>query len=247
MQNNLSTVQVLIDNSDVAMISWNNIGFEERIAILQRWAQQQPKNIAAMITFQCANALEYVAKRESMPGPTGESNELYCCGRGVFIITVQKKVTVQKKITAQENVIQEAIVGQLVAALVCGNSVLLCIENEQYAVQIKDQLEQLGCIAGVITVVSIGTLDALVNHPQTVGIAYCGDADGAQQLARQLAQREGILAQLVVEIDMTALPVIGSQTYCLRFVTERTCTINITAVGGNAILLELGSGDVAVK
>lgn len=228
MQQNL---QELIDNSDIAMISWNNLGFEERADVLQHWTQQLPVNIAAMVKFQCLNALEYVASFKLMPGPTGETNELYCCGRGVFIIT------------AQEGVVEEAIVGQLAAALVCGNSILLCIPDIQYAEQIKIQLEQLGCIAGVITVVNINYLYGLVNHPQTAGVAYCGDINGAQKLARQLAQREGVLAQLISEVDGTVLPIIGSQRYCLRFVTERTRTINITAVGGNATLLELGNGE----
>ena len=228
MQQNL---QELIDNSDIAMISWNNIGFEERAEILQSWSQQLPLKSAAMVQFQCTNALKYVAKHVLMPGPTGESNTLYCDGRGVFIITAQK------------GAVEEAIVGQLASALVCGNSILLCIPDIQYADQIKIQLEQLGCIAGVITVVDINYLYGLANHPQTAGVAYCGDINGAQKLARQLAQREGGLAQLISEVDRTVLPIIGSQRYCLRFVTERTRTINITAVGGNATLLELGSGE----
>lgn len=230
MQHNPINWQSVIDNSNGVMISWNQLGFEERAAILLQWAQQQPTDIAAMVAFQCANALKYVAKFELMPGPTGETNELYCCGRGVFIVT------------ALQNVTAKAIAGQLAAALVCGNSVLLCIENKQYATQIKNQLEQLGCLSDVITVVSMSSLDELVNHPHTAGVVYCGDVEGARQLTRQLAQRQGLLAQLIAELDGAALPVIGSQTYCLRFVTERTRTINITAVGGNAILLELGSG-----
>lgn len=230
MQHNTKTLQALIDNSDIAMISWNQLGFDYRIAILLHWAQQLPLDIAAMVNFQCANAQEYIAKPELMPGPTGETNELYCCGRGVFVVTARKGIT------------EKAIVGQLVAALVAGNSVLLCIADKQQAKQIKIELEQFGCIAGVITVVNISYLDELVNHPQTVGVAYCGDINGAQQLARQLAQREGLLAQLVADIDEETLSIIGSQHYCLRFVTERTRTINITAVGGNASLLELGSG-----
>ena len=186
----------------------------------------------AMKQFQCANALKYAAKHVLMPGPTGESNTLYCSGRGVFIVT------------AQEGITEEAIVGQLTAALVCGNSVLVCLVDTQYAERIVAQLEHVESLANVITVVSGSALDTLVQHSSTVGVAYCGDVQGAQQLARQLAQREGLLAQLVVELDGITLPIIGSQRYCLRFITERTRTINITAVGGNATLLALGSGDI---
>ncbi|PSU60683.1 aldehyde dehydrogenase family protein [Photobacterium phosphoreum] len=230
MQQTANMLQVLIDHSDAAMISWNSLGFDKRAVILQRWAKQLPMNISVMVNYQCINALEYVANTELMPGPTGETNALYCSGRGVFIVT------------AQQGAPAAAIVGQLTAALVCGNSVLLCINDDHYATQVSTELEQLGCLSGVITVVNIAHLDALVNSPQIAGVAYCGDLQTAQQLARQLAQREGLLAQLVSELDGEALPVIGAQRYCLRFVTERTRTINITAVGGNATLLELGSG-----
>ncbi|WP_163920807.1 proline dehydrogenase [Photobacterium sp. Alg240-V54] len=230
MQQTANSLQVLIDNSEVAMLGWNRIGFDERAAILQRWAKQLPMNLGVMVNYQCTNALQYIANTELMPGPTGETNALYCSGRGVFIITVQQGVS------------KEAIVGQLTAALVCGNSVLLCIDDQYYAQQVKQDLEQLGCSADVITVVKITQLDGLVNHPQTAGVAYCGDLQATQHLARQLAQRQGLLAQLVSELDSETLAVIGAQRYCLRFITERTRTINITAVGGNATLLALGSG-----
>ena len=232
MQHNVTTVQRLIDTSHAAMILWNQLGFELRAEILRGWAQQLPLKSAAMVQFQCANALKYAAKHVLMPGPTGESNTLYCSGRGVFIVT------------AQEGITEEAIVGQLTAALVCGNSVLVCLADTQYAERIVAQLEHVESLANVITVVSGSALDTLVQHSSTVGVAYCGDVQGAQQLARQLAQREGLLAQLVVELDGITLPIIGSQRYCLRFITERTRTINITAVGGNATLLALGSGDI---
>ena len=99
MQHNVTTVQRLIDTSHAAMILWNQLGFELRAEILRGWAQQLPLKSAAMVQFQCANALKYAAKHVLMPGPTGESNTLYCSGRGVFIVT------------AQEGITEEAIVG----------------------------------------------------------------------------------------------------------------------------------------
>jgi delta 1-pyrroline-5-carboxylate dehydrogenase len=33
-------------------------------------------------------------------------------------------------------------------------------------------------------------------------------------------------------------------TFCIGFGTEKTCTINTTAIGGNASLLELGATDI---
>ncbi|MCO4788283.1 1-pyrroline-5-carboxylate dehydrogenase, partial [Vibrio cholerae] len=48
------------------------------------------------------------------------------------------------------------------------------------------------------------------------------------------------IVSLVSETDLLTLPVAHDPHLSLRFITERTRTINITAVGGNATLLELG-------
>jgi delta 1-pyrroline-5-carboxylate dehydrogenase len=72
--------------------------------------------------------------------------------------------------------------------------------------------------------------------------ALVGNRQAEQDVNRELAKREGAICTFVSETDLQALPVSHDPCLVLRFVTERTCTINITAVGGNASLLELGSG-----
>ncbi|MGF1700313.1 aldehyde dehydrogenase family protein [Photobacterium makurazakiensis] len=227
------TIQTLVKASSAAWEGWNNLGYEARVRILRHWTDQLSPECRAMVDFQCRNALEHVATVELMPGPTGETNELYCAGRGMFVVTADNDVSLV------------AVLGQIAAALVTGNTVFVCLPADfvTSAKELITQLEQSGCAGGVITAINNDQLADLVSHTAIAGVAYTGKLSTAQALARQLAARDGLLAQLISETDQIRLPVIGSPTYSLRFVTERTRTINITAVGGNATLLELGSGE----
>ncbi|MEJ2763612.1 aldehyde dehydrogenase family protein [Photobacterium sp. MCCC 1A19761] len=229
----MTQIQTLIENSSAAWEGWNGLGYEARTQILERWTETLAPEARAMVAFQCRNAAEHVAETLLMPGPTGESNELYCAGRGSFVVTADAETPLV------------AVVGQIAAALVTGNTVFVCLPSNSVvsAGELVAQLEHCGCVGGVITAVESADLTALVSHPSVAGVAYAGTLSTSQALARQLAARDGLLAQLICETDCESLPVIGSPTYSLRFVTERTRTINVTAVGGNATLLELGSGE----
>ncbi|EAS66718.1 hypothetical protein VAS14_15414 [Photobacterium angustum S14] len=226
-------VQKSLQSSISASSVWNDLDFETRIAILRRWAKSLDNQSAMMVNFQCNNALEMVAEMQVMPGPTGESNTLYCVGRGVFVVT------------ASDDVANHVVIAQIATALVCGNSVMLCLSPDHPLKTgvILSQLEQAGCVANVLSVIDSADFDALIQIEEIAAVAYSGTEDRVLSLARQLAARSGQLAQLVAETDLDNLPVIGSPSYCLRFITERTRTINITAVGGNATLLELGCGE----
>ncbi|PSV52952.1 aldehyde dehydrogenase family protein [Photobacterium sp. GB-3] len=226
-------LQKSLQSSIFAFSVWNDLDFETRIAILRRWAKSLDNQSAMMVNFQCNNALEMVAEMQVMPGPTGESNTLYCVGRGVFVVT------------ASDDVANHVVIAQIATALVCGNSVMLCLSPDHplNTGAILSQLEPAGCVANVLSVIEDIELESLIQSQEVAAVAYSGTAERALSLARQLAARSGQLAQLVAETDFYHLPVIGSPSYCLRFITERTRTINITAVGGNATLLELGCGE----
>ncbi|UTM59465.1 aldehyde dehydrogenase family protein [Photobacterium sp. CCB-ST2H9] len=228
-----TSIQALVDQSNAAWENWNNLGFEKRITQLTQWSSKLESDVAAMVAFQCRNANAHVAETELMPGPTGETNELYCAGRGIFVVTADADTPLV------------AVAGQLTAALVTGNTVLLCLPEgfAKSAQQMVSELEQAELPKGVVLPVSADKLDDIVRHTAVAGVVYAGKRETALSLSRDLAARDGLLGQLIAESDFESYPVIGSPTYSLRFVTERTRTINITAVGGNATLLELGSGE----
>jgi delta 1-pyrroline-5-carboxylate dehydrogenase len=72
---------------------------------------------------------------------------------------------------------------------------------------------------------------------RTAGIAWTGPVDEALAMLLEISERGGAIVPMVVEP--------GGPNYLLRFVVEKTRTINIVATGGNALLLNLDEQDAA--
>ncbi|KXF82466.1 delta 1-pyrroline-5-carboxylate dehydrogenase [Enterovibrio coralii] len=219
--------------------AWNAIGVEVRSELLMQWADalsvrgEAFEQAAALIRFQAESANALIGPVHDMPGPTGETNELYTSGRGLFIVGGDEALTLT------------ALAGQLAAALVAGNCALLVVPTTLKAgadalladfVKVSSQDRLVQCLEE-------NTLETAMATAPISGVAVVADDATLVAWNRKLAAREGVLVQFIAESNGTQLPLIASPTYLLRFITERTRTINITAVGGNATLLELGSGE----
>lgn len=210
--------------------AWNALGFAHRDAIVARWAQNlNDASAQQMIAFQRQCAAERIAKVQLMPGPTGELNELYCSGRGVFVIHAEADAPLSTTVAA------------ISAALLAGNTVVLALPEGQTpgANAIEQALVQAGCARGVIQAAPVSDLHQLITQPMLAGFAYAGSSTTAHDWLNRLAAQDGALTQLVAETDWDTLATVGDSTYCLRFITERTRSINLTAIGGNASLMEL--------
>ena len=72
-------------------------------------------------------------------------------------------------------------------------------------------------------------------------VAVAGSYSEIQHISQTLANSDGILTQVIAVTDMDGLSDMLTPDYLYRFVTERVRTINTTAIGGNASLLELGT------
>lgn len=210
---------------------WNGLGVAGRAQLLQHFIAQLDHETAAMAQWQISQALQRLDAPLEMQGPTGESNLLSTSGRGLFIIAGDQQAS------------KIAMVGQLVAALISGNVVLLAPHASQTGF-CRDLLRQL--VAGSCPAAAAQLLEGadsvleLSQCPSLAGIACVCDDVTARELNRQLCSRDGVLVQLIAETDTHRLPLIGSEHYLYRFITEQVCTTNTTAVGGNATLLELG-------
>ncbi|UTW10473.1 1-pyrroline-5-carboxylate dehydrogenase [Marinobacterium rhizophilum] len=210
---------------------WNGLGVAGRAQLLQHFVAQLEQEQASMAQWQIDQALRLIDAPLEMPGPTGESNLLSTSGRGLFIIAAEQQTG------------ETALVGQLVAALISGNVVLLAPHSSQSGF-CRDLLRQLvagSCPAAVAQLLEgADSVLELSQCPSLAGIACVCDAGTARELNRQLCERTGVLVQLVAETDPARMPLIGSEQYLYRFITEQVCSTNTTAVGGNATLLELG-------
>lgn len=217
--------------------AWNRRGFSDRCRLLTTALEHLPAHAEAALTERLTQQLlgdaDALGATLEMPGPTGESNELYLTGRGVALVLG----------TEASN--ETLVAGQLLAALACGNTVILRWPGqERWLSQLVDVLYQAGLPRALLTLDSDTPEQALFTRPDLrLVVTSCTPAQEIE-LNRALAMQEGVLLQLVAETDLRRCPLLTSPDFLLRLVTEKTRTINTTAVGGNATLLELGSRTV---
>lgn len=188
--------------------------------------------ISSIVEYHLQSAQQAVGQIEMLVGPTGETNELYTAGRGVVLLIQDQ----------ESQSARSAIVAQLTAAAVAGNSIIICSDDAELVQWVQTYFSGAVLPMGLIQVVSRDSVSAFVqNDIRTVG--FVGAEKNAIKLNQELANSDGVIIGLVVESDLDFLPTSHDPRLSFRFVTERTRTINITAIGGNASLLELGSGD----
>ena len=155
--------------------------------------------------YYAAEARTTLAPR-AMPGPTGESNTLRLRGRGVFVCI------------SPWNFPLAIFTGQIVAALVAGNTVVAkpAEQTPLIAAHVVRLLHDAGIPPQALHLVTgdgrMGS--ALVADPRIAGVAFTGSTDVARRIAQALAARPGPIVPLIAEtgginamiVDATALP-----------------------------------------
>ena len=144
---------------------------------------------------------------KTLPGPTGEINELSLHGRGVFLCI------------SPWNFPLAIFTGQVVAALVTGNSVIAkpAEQTPLIAAQAVSLMHEAGIPADVLQLLpgdgpKVG--GKLVNDERIGGVVFTGSTATARLINRQLALRDGAIVTLIAEtgglnvmlVDATALP-----------------------------------------
>ncbi len=144
---------------------------------------------------------------QQLPGPTGESNELHLHGRGVFVCI------------SPWNFPLAIFAGQVVAALVAGNSVAAKPAEQTPAIaqRFVELLHAAGVPADALALLNgpgdtVGA--ALVADARTAGVCFTGSTPVAKVINRTLAARDGAIVPLIAEtgginamvVDSTALP-----------------------------------------
>ncbi len=165
-----------------------------------------------------------------MTGATGESNDLYVTGRGKTMVI------------GGESAKAMAVLGQLIAALLTGNEVILhCPSQDEMCIEAVKALYEAGISDDVISIANDSQTITLLHIERLAQVAVAGSSSEVQTISQELANTDGILTQVISVTDMEGLSDMLTPDYLYRFVTERVRTINTTAIGGNATLLELGT------
>src|SRR5690554_2156145 len=157
--------------------------------------------------YYAQQARELMGEDTTLPGPTGETNELQLQGRGTFICI------------SPWNFPLAIFVGQVAAALVAGNCVIA--KPAEQTGFIAFRAVQLALEAGIPGDVlhfmpssgaEVGSF--LVSQEEIGGVCFTGSTYTAQAINRALAARTGAIVPLIAEtggqnamlIDSTALP-----------------------------------------
>ncbi|MCQ2029052.1 bifunctional proline dehydrogenase/L-glutamate gamma-semialdehyde dehydrogenase PutA [Stutzerimonas zhaodongensis] len=220
-----------IDGLSAFWPRWNATPIEQRAQILERLGDLLEANRAelmAMCTLEAGKTLQdgidevreavdfcrYYALqarlklgREELKGPTGERNELFHEGRGVFVCI------------SPWNFPLAIYLGQITAALVAGNTVLAkpAEQTSLIAARALELMFEAGLPKDAIAFLpgDGATLGGVFcRDPRVVGVCFTGSTDTARIINRQLAEKEGAIATLIAEtggqnamiVDSTALP-----------------------------------------
>ena len=220
-----------IDQLAAAFPAWNATPVDTRAAVLERTAdllEEHLPELMALCTREAGKSLQdgidevreavdfcrYYALQArqrfaliTLPGPTGESNELYLQGRGVFACI------------SPWNFPLAIFLGQVSAALVTGNTVVAkpAEQTSLLAVRCVELMFEAGLPGNALALLpgdgaQVGSV--ITSDPRITGVAFTGSTQTAHLINRALAARDSAIAPMVAEtggqnamlVDSTALP-----------------------------------------
>ncbi|QBB72203.1 bifunctional proline dehydrogenase/L-glutamate gamma-semialdehyde dehydrogenase PutA [Pseudolysobacter antarcticus] len=227
-----ATVEQALVNAVAAQPEWDRLPAASRAKILEHGADLLEANRAELIAlcvreagktipdavaevreavdfyrYYAAQARKLLAQPETLPGPTGESNQLFLHGRGVFVCI------------SPWNFPLAIFAGQIAAALAAGNSVIAkpAEQTNLIALRATQLLHEAGVPAAVLQLLpgdgaTVGA--ALTKDARVAGVAFTGSTETARLINRTLAARDAAIAPLIAETggqnaliaDSSALP-----------------------------------------
>ena len=224
-------VDAAVNAAAEAQVAWDRLGGAGRAPVLRAMADALEADLDRLVALlsreagktlndgvaevrEAADFCRYYALlaerdfggRQTLKGPTGETNELVLHGRGVFAAI------------SPWNFPLAIFTGQIAAALAAGNAVVAkpaeqtpLIAAEAVHLYYKAGLnpDLLALVPGRGETVGV----ALTNHPGVDGVAFTGGTDTANAINRGLAARPGAIIPFIAEtgglngmfVDTTAL------------------------------------------
>ncbi|MCC4242614.1 bifunctional proline dehydrogenase/L-glutamate gamma-semialdehyde dehydrogenase PutA [Thalassospira povalilytica] len=216
-----------------AQETWQAVDGNERVRILEKLAAKLTASGKAELVAGAHHIANFAAVSENgfvapkrMPGPTGETNDLYCLGRGVYLVQVDK------------NAEPVRVIRHLGAALAAGNAVILA-GDQKWLGDIPALVVDAGLPDKLVKSVGTNTGLGAMYDGAIAGVSCVAPLDRVTAFKQLLAKRDGAILSLISDSgaeDDGALP---DEAFLHRFATEKTITINTTAAGGNASLMSM--------
>ncbi len=211
----LEHVNALFQKAQLAFTQWSQTKVGARAEILNNIANQLEEHLTEL-TALCVqetgktlqNSLDDVREAvdfcryyatqaqdifhtETLPGITGERNQLSLAPRGTIICISPWNFPVA------------IFCGQIVAALVTGNCVIAkpAEQSPRIAKRVAELMHRAGVPNDVlqITYGEAALGQALVSHPNTAGVMFTGSTSAAKDIHLRLAEKPGPITPLVAE------------------------------------------------
>ncbi|WP_433952493.1 bifunctional proline dehydrogenase/L-glutamate gamma-semialdehyde dehydrogenase PutA [Brevundimonas diminuta] len=224
-------VDAAVNAAANAQVAWDRLGGAGRAPVLRAMADALEADLDRLVALlsreagktlndgvaevrEAADFCRYYAQlaerdfggRQTLKGPTGETNELVLHGRGVFAAI------------SPWNFPLAIFTGQIAAALAAGNAVVAkpAEQTPLIAAEAVRLYYKAGLNPDLLALVpgrgeTVGA--ALTNHPGVDGVAFTGGTDTASAINRGLAARPGAIIPFIAEtgglngmfVDTTAL------------------------------------------
>ena len=227
----LDQIHLVVSAAKAAQTAWNITPVNTRAAALERTADRlearpapflyllikeagktigdanaEVREAVDFLRYYAAQARTLMSAATTLPGPTGEHNELQLHGKGVFVCI------------SPWNFPLAIFVGQIAAALVAGNAVIAkpAEQTNLVAHAMTTLLHESGVPVGALQLAlgdgAVG--GALVAAEQIAGVVFTGSFEVARKINIALAGKPGPIATLIAETggqnamicDSSALP-----------------------------------------
>lgn len=227
----LTAIPTLVADARRAQPGWNALSADARAQVLERAADRlesepalylqlllreagktladanaEVRETVDFLRYYAAQARRLMSRATTLPGPTGEHNELQLHGKGLFVCI------------SPWNFPLAIFAGQIAAALAAGNAVIAkpAEQTNLIAYAFTSLLHEAGVPRAVLQLALGDGLvgGALVGAEGVAGVAFTGSVEVAQKINRSLAARPGPIATLIAEtggqnamiVDSSALP-----------------------------------------
>ena len=240
-----SQIESVLNNVVNNSYAFNFIQNEVRMEYLDHIAEQlfkhrgeyysdaEVKNAISIVKEYKNTLIKKVNKTVFEIGPTGQHNELYLYNRGPLMYENNSSNALS------------SFVSVLAANIVIGNPLLIISNNEfiqsnnyLYQQLVHSDLQEKYFF--LLLIKNQTTLNKLLSHPSLCGFIFSGNAEKLVEIENTIAHRSGPITPFIdLQVNQTPGGIFANPKNLYLISTERTISINTTAMGGNTSLYSL--------
>ncbi len=233
-ENARKVAESVIEKAALAQSTWEVRSILQRNSVIRRFLShlaEKPgsipeEQINALLTSSnelMREAEINLAEAVTLPGPTGESNQLYLESRGIIALVLDEGTQLTESLKL------------IFSALLAGNAVLI-LADMSGEINLDNHINDFGKSGlpeKMLTILPLESVRLILTNPGIHGVLVPVASASMKDVQRLLATSEGALIPLIREHNHRRL--------LNRLVVEKTITIDTTAAGGNASLMAAAS------